>query len=206
MNFQQPLSRKFLFRVGVLQCFALILVFTVMQCTQKEKPAASDLPSVNTGVPIVNLPEPVKDGINKLKDIKMEEGTIGDQLMNFARSAEYDLGEIFKFINLRFMEGSGAIVDKTDKEIVDLAAFMNAFPRMTIKMESYTDNEGDDKKNEKLSQNRVDAIKNKLVTLGVSEERIVAKGLGEKYPVADNKTFEGRLINNRIEVSFTKFL
>ncbi|HEX5624513.1 MAG TPA: OmpA family protein, partial [Saprospiraceae bacterium] len=59
---------------------------------------------------------------------------------------------------------------------------------------------GDEKANEQLSANRAMAIKSGLEAAGIGGERVEIDAFGEKYPVADNKTADGRMLNNRIEM------
>jgi OOP family OmpA-OmpF porin len=64
----------------------------------------------------------------------------------------------------------------------------------------HTDSVGSDKYNQKLSVNRSEAVKAYLVSKGVEKNRVYTEGKGEKQPVADNKTAEGRAKNRRVEI------
>ena len=64
----------------------------------------------------------------------------------------------------------------------------------------HTDAVGSDSYNQKLSVRRSEAVKAYLVTKGVEKNRIYTEGKGEKQPVADNKTGEGRAKNRRVEI------
>ncbi len=64
----------------------------------------------------------------------------------------------------------------------------------------HTDSVGSDAYNQKLSVRRSEAIKAYLVTKGVEKNRVYTEGKGEKQPVADNKTTEGRAKNRRVEI------
>ena len=64
----------------------------------------------------------------------------------------------------------------------------------------HTDSIGTDAYNQKLSVRRAEAVKAYLVTKGIEKNRIYTEGKGEKQPVADNKTKEGRAKNRRVEI------
>jgi len=64
----------------------------------------------------------------------------------------------------------------------------------------HTDAVGGDAYNQKLSIARAEAVKNFLVGKGIEKNRVYTEGKGEKSPVADNKTAEGRAKNRRVEV------
>ena len=69
-----------------------------------------------------------------------------------------------------------------------------------VRLNAYTDSNGSDAYNEKLSQKRAESVRAYLVSHGVSASRIEAHGLGEKNPIADNSTAEGRAKNRRVEI------
>ena len=64
----------------------------------------------------------------------------------------------------------------------------------------HTDSVGSDAYNQKLSVRRSEAVKAYLVSKGIEKNRVYAEGKGEKQPVADNKTAEGRAKNRRVEI------
>ncbi|MFN3303711.1 MAG: outer membrane protein OmpA [Roseateles sp.] len=64
----------------------------------------------------------------------------------------------------------------------------------------HTDSVGSDEYNQKLSIRRSEAVKAYLVSKGVEPNRVYTEGKGEKQPVADNKTAEGRAKNRRTEI------
>ena len=64
----------------------------------------------------------------------------------------------------------------------------------------HTDSVGSDAYNQKLSVKRAEAVKAYLVTKGIEKNRVYTEGKGEKQPVADNKTTEGRAKNRRVEI------
>jgi OOP family OmpA-OmpF porin len=59
---------------------------------------------------------------------------------------------------------------------------------------------GSDSYNQKLSIKRSEAVKDYIVSKGIEKNRVYTEGKGEKQPVADNKTAEGRAKNRRVEI------
>ncbi|MBX9817823.1 MAG: OmpA family protein [Burkholderiaceae bacterium] len=64
----------------------------------------------------------------------------------------------------------------------------------------HTDSTGSDAYNQKLSVARSEAVKAYLVSKGIEKNRVYTEGKGEKQPVADNKTKEGKAKNRRVEI------
>ncbi|HEY0823960.1 MAG TPA: OmpA family protein, partial [Ramlibacter sp.] len=64
----------------------------------------------------------------------------------------------------------------------------------------HTDAVGNDSYNQRLSVRRAEAVKAYLVSKGIERNRVYTEGKGEKQPVADNKTAEGRAKNRRVEI------
>ena len=81
-----------------------------------------------------------------------------------------------------------------------LAAFLKQFPQRKLLVEGYTDAVGTDAYNMELSERRAEAIREALVARGVDTTRVVTKGYGKAYPVADNSSTDGRAVNRRVEV------
>jgi outer membrane protein OmpA-like peptidoglycan-associated protein len=89
-------------------------------------------------------------------------------------------------------KSSNAILDKVVKVMMDNPAYY-------LEINGYTDNTGIADKNLALSQKRADAVKNYLVKNGIDGEKLIARGFGQSFPVADNATAAGRAKNRRVE-------
>jgi OOP family OmpA-OmpF porin len=64
----------------------------------------------------------------------------------------------------------------------------------------HTDSVGSDAYNQRLSMRRAEAVKAYLVSKGIEANRVYTEGKGEKQPIADNKTADGRAKNRRTEI------
>ena len=82
----------------------------------------------------------------------------------------------------------------------DLANKVRAINLEVVIAIGHTDSIGSDAYNQKLSVRRAESVKAYLVSKGVEPNRIYTEGKGEKQPVADNKTKEGRAKNRRVEL------
>ena len=82
----------------------------------------------------------------------------------------------------------------------DLVAKTRGLNLEVIIAVGHTDSVGADAYNQKLSVARSEAVKAYLVSKGVEKNRVYTEGKGEKQPVADNKTAEGRAKNRRVEI------
>jgi outer membrane protein OmpA-like peptidoglycan-associated protein len=82
----------------------------------------------------------------------------------------------------------------------DAARILYENPTIKVEIQGHTDSIGSDKYNQRLSENRAQAVVNYLVQeLGIDGGRLTAKGYGESVPVADNETEAGRALNRRVE-------
>lgn len=82
----------------------------------------------------------------------------------------------------------------------DLVDKIKAINLEVIIAVGHTDSVGSDDYNQKLSMRRSNAVKAYLISKGVDKTRIYTEGKGEKQPVADNGTKEGRAKNRRVEI------
>ncbi|WP_235927428.1 OmpA family protein [Aquirufa ecclesiirivi] len=101
--------------------------------------------------------------------------------------------------NLFFETGKATLTAESDPELKRIVQVMQENATLQIEISGHTDNTGSDELNNKLSQDRADAVKNYLINQGVKSDRIRTKGYGKTKPKADNSTEEGRQLNRRVE-------
>ncbi len=112
------------------------------------------------------------------------------------------LNELFK--SVYFKTGKYTFMPATYEILNSAAAIMVKYPTAKFAISGYTDSVGNDRRNLTLSQNRANAVKNYLVTKGVSVANLSATGYGESSPIASNKTKAGRAKNRRVEIKLVK--
>jgi outer membrane protein OmpA-like peptidoglycan-associated protein len=76
------------------------------------------------------------------------------------------------------------------------------YPNAKFSVEGHTDDVGNDKSNQKLSEARAKVVMDALIARGVNPANLTSIGYGETKPVADNKTKEGKALNRRTEVIY----
>lgn len=103
-----------------------------------------------------------------------------------------------------FEAGKSTLTESAKKELKKLAEMMKKYPGSKWRIEGHTDSQGSAEFNKKLSQERADAVKRYLVGLGIPAANLIAEGMGENYPIADNKTEEGRQKNRRVVITKIK--
>ena len=89
--------------------------------------------------------------------------------------------------------GTSALLDEM-KEI------LKNYPNTKFSIEGHTDTDGSKAFNQKLSDDRANAVRNALIEKGVKPENLTAVGFGETKPIATNKTKAGKAQNRRTEV------
>lgn len=110
----------------------------------------------------------------------------------------------FNFDRLLFETNSATLQPQSNEQLKNIAEILKAYPKVKVKVGGYTDNTGDPSANQDLSQRRADNVRQALLDQGVTASRIQAEGYGERHPVADNLTEEGRAQNRRIALRVTE--
>jgi OmpA-OmpF porin, OOP family len=107
--------------------------------------------------------------------------------------------EKWVLVGVNFDFSSAKLTAESYPILYDAAKTLLKNPNMKVEIQGYTDNIGTPGYNKELSQKRADAVKNYLVSKGVSTSRLTVVGMAESNPIADNNTADGRAINRRIE-------
>jgi len=99
-----------------------------------------------------------------------------------------------------FNTGKFTFTDETLIRLEQLTGILDNYKTLNFRVEGHTDSTGSAKINDKLSQERADAVRNYLVEHGFPAAQIRAVGFGSSNPIGDNKTKKGRQANRRVDI------
>ena len=122
------------------------------------------------------------------------------QLNSVLATSESARGLIVNMSDVLFDTGKYTLKTDTQISLAKVSGILQAYPGLKLQVEGYTDSVGSDEFNQKLSENRADAVRDFLVTQGVQPDNISATGYGKAKPVADNTTAQGRAQNRRVQL------
>jgi outer membrane protein OmpA-like peptidoglycan-associated protein len=98
-----------------------------------------------------------------------------------------------------FDQGKATIRPQSKRVLANADKVLKDYPSISLEILGHTSSEGDAAVNQRLSQERADAVKQWLVDSGIPPERLKTRGMGPDEPLANNQTAAGREKNRRIE-------
>jgi outer membrane protein OmpA-like peptidoglycan-associated protein len=107
----------------------------------------------------------------------------------------------FDLKGVTFASGKSELLPASFKILESTVKGLQKYDSVRVEISGHTDTDGGLDFNNKLSQDRADAVRNYLIKKGIAENRITAVGYGYSRPRADNKTEKGKAQNRRIEIS-----
>jgi len=99
-----------------------------------------------------------------------------------------------------FASGKSALLPAAQDRLNQVSEALMATKERRLTVEGHTDSQGSNSSNQSLSQKRADAVRSYLISRGYPGDLIIAQGIGEDRPVADNANAEGRANNRRVEI------
>ncbi|MGH0031458.1 MAG: OmpA family protein [Myxococcota bacterium] len=102
---------------------------------------------------------------------------------------------------IQFAFDSADIKNVYDDRLDELTKVLRDNPGMKLAVDGHTDSVGPEGYNQGLSQRRAKSVHDYLVSKGIDDDRIHARGFGESRPAASNDTKEGRALNRRTELT-----
>lgn len=108
------------------------------------------------------------------------------------------------FNNITFEYNSSELTQASYQELDRLVEFMLFNNQISIELSAHTDDVGSDQYNNRLSDKRAQSAMKYLITHGVPETKVIAKGYGESVPLVPNTTDENKAKNRRVEVKIVE--
>lgn len=132
-----------------------------------------------------NFDVPEASGYKEIfKDIALQPMTAGSKIILY---------------NTFFESGKSNLRPESFSELNKLASMFTQYPNLVLEISGHTDNRGSIAVNKRLSKARAKSVVDYLVGQGVNPDNLKAVGYYFKFPVASNKTKEGRQQNRRVE-------
>ena len=103
--------------------------------------------------------------------------------------------------NVTFAFNSANIDPQFYTVLNDVAGVLREYDQTVVEVAGHTDSVGSDEVNQRLSEQRAEAVAQYLVAQGVQRERLITVGGGKRYPIASNDTEAGRAANRRVEIT-----
>jgi outer membrane protein OmpA-like peptidoglycan-associated protein len=123
-----------------------------------------------------------------------------EQLNAVLATRETARGLIVNLSDVLFDFNKSTLKPAAREKLAKVSGILSSYPNLKLQIEGFADNVGSDEYNQKLSEERADAVRDYLVTQGVPQTNISAAGYGKSNPVADNSTAAGRAENRRVQV------
>jgi outer membrane protein OmpA-like peptidoglycan-associated protein len=141
-----------------------------------------------------------KDEANRATDQATDNAARLQAEVDALKAKPTDRGLVLTLGDVLFETGSSTLSSGAGRNLDRLVQFLTDHPERMVQIDGFTDSIGTDSFNQELSQHRADAVRNQLVSRGISSTRIATQGYGKSYPVASNTESGGRQLNRRVEV------
>jgi OmpA-OmpF porin, OOP family len=148
----------------------------------------------------------------KLENNVTGNGTIYTEIIDVAsmeQKVEVSASEMLEALNkngfvalhgILFDTGRDTIKPESEPLLAEVLKLLGDNASLKLSIEGHTDNQGNPKSNQTLSQKRAESVQKYLTAKGADAKRLFSKGWGDTKPVGDNRTEDGRAQNRRVEL------
>ena len=144
---------------------------------------------------------------NRAAQFQANQGTLLQSLKQFGTVRQNERGIVLVLPeNFWTSARVSSFAPTAQGKITSLAQVLASNPDYKISVEAHTDNKGTPDELQALTQERAQAIVDKLVSSGTNQDRVEAKGMGATLPLAANTTVANRAKNRRVEIVLTPML
>jgi outer membrane protein OmpA-like peptidoglycan-associated protein len=123
-----------------------------------------------------------------------------EQFNRILETRDTPRGLVVNMADVLFDTGKYDLRPAAREKLARFSGIILAHQGLKLEVEGHTDNTGSDELNQKLSEQRADAVRTYLIEQGLPSENLTAKGFGKTMPAADNSTAAGRQKNRRVEI------
>jgi len=140
----------------------------------------------------------------RLRELQAETERLRKELLatmaELGKVQQTERGLILTFSSILFSFNQYDLKPGAQQKLGQLAELLASYPERGILIEGHTDSVGNKEYNQKLSEKRAQSVRKFLAQQGMEKQKLIARGYGEGYPVANNNTPVGRQENRRVEV------
>jgi len=160
---------------------------------------------INGQLVFVNEDKLAQETTNNKVKVEVDKNSISN-LTELELEKKLNSGEAIILNNLLFAYDKATLIPNSKNDLTKLIKYMKNNPTSKILIEGHTDNKGNDEYNLKLSQQRSEQVKKKLIAAGINKDRIATIGYGETRPMVENElpdgsdNPDGRQLNRRVEI------
>jgi outer membrane protein OmpA-like peptidoglycan-associated protein len=144
------------------------------------------------------------DAEQKVEEAKREAAATREklraQLNAVLETTETARGLVINLGDVLFDTGRYTLKQNAQIALAKVSTILELYPDLKVQVEGYTDSVGSDSYNQKLSENRANAVHDFLIQNGVPASNVTSVGYGKADPVASNDTADGRRQNRRVNM------
>jgi len=122
------------------------------------------------------------------------------QLNTVLQTRDTARGLIATMPDVLFATGSSTLRPAARERLARVAGILLSYPDLKLEIDGHTDSTGSPHFNEKLSQQRAEAVRSYLSEQGVAASSMTTQGFGQEQTIASNSTASGRQQNRRVEI------
>lgn len=137
----------------------------------------------------------------KVEDNQNSDKIINNNLASTPNEIQLVINRILSNNKITFQRRSTKITDDSYSTVEKVAKILMDNPTLKVEIAGHTDSRGKKSLNKEISQNRANGVKDVLVSLGISKNRIKAVGYGEEFPIAVDDENGLSEINRRVEIN-----
>lgn len=134
-----------------------------------------------------------------------QESKLREQLQNSGVQVVRDGDNIILNMpgNITFATNSADVNPDFGDVLTSVGLVLKEYDKTYVDVLGHTDASGSNSYNQALSERRAQSVSMILMNEGIIGQRIIVKGVGEDYPIADNNTAQGKSLNRRVEIALS---